>query len=114
MALFTEINAYLEKLHGADEYTKLATIDRQKAVFTATELLGDYFPVDKLTPRSIALQVLYTLEGEAEEYGKLKRQGITKFATKGISVEFSGSGISPEVIQMLKPSSSKARVGRLI
>ena len=114
MALFEDIDAYLEMLHGADGYTKLATTDRQKAVFTATELLGDYFPADKLTPRSIAIQVLYTLEGEAEEYGKLKRQGITKFATKGISVEFSGSGISPDVVNMLKPSSSRASVGRVI
>ena len=56
--MFEEINAYLEKLHGANVYTDLANTDRQKAVFTATELLGDYFPADKLTPRSIAIQVL--------------------------------------------------------
>lgn len=110
--MFETVNEYLSKLHNAKVYTDLAEVDKTSAVFTAEELLKDHFAADKLTDRAVALQVLYMLEGEDEEYAKLKRHGVKSFSTKGISVSFEGSGVSPDVINLLQPK--KAFVGRLI
>ncbi|POD46285.1 hypothetical protein BKM15_25935 [Pseudomonas syringae pv. syringae] len=109
---FTTIDAYLNLLPDSDDYTKLAEADRRKKVFGAEELLKDHFSASSLTDRAVSLQVLYMLEGEAEEFSKYKRHGIKSFATKGLSLSFEGSGVSPDVINLLKPN--KASVRRLI
>jgi hypothetical protein len=72
--LFVTVNEYLSKLPNSKVYKDLAEIDKEAAVFTEEELLKDHF-ADKLTDRAVALQVLYMLEGEDEEYAKLKRHG---------------------------------------
>lgn len=110
--MFETVNEYLNKLHNADSYVELEKYKQIQLVFTAEELLKDYFPSVELTDRAVALQVLYTLEGEDEEYSKLKRHGVKSFSTKGVSVTFEGAGISPDVINLLTPK--KAYVGRLI
>lgn len=111
---FVSVDAYLNKLHGADLYTQLAQEKKEPLVFTATELLTDAFGVDKLTDRIVSLQVLYMLEGEAEGYAMLKRQGVTEFSNKGTSAKFDGSttSIAPSITALIKTSG--ARVGRLI
>jgi len=115
---FTEVNAYMEKLYSAGPYFELPTHEQQTAVFEATELLADEFGADKLTPRIVALQTLYMIEGEAEDYAMLKRQGIKNLKVKDLSVEFDAAfDIAPMVLKIMKPPASAlggARVGRLI
>jgi len=109
---FTLIDAYLEKMHFADQYKKLEHPAKESIIFEATELLKDNFAEVKLTDRAIALQVLFMLEGEEEEYSKLKRHGVKSYAVKGVSVSFDGNNIAPDVLAILQPK--KASVGRLI
>ena len=109
--MFEKVDAYLNKLHNADIYTKLDEATKEKIVFSAEELLKDRVNPLKINERIIALQTLYMLEGEEEEYAKLKRHGITSYSVKGVSVSFGNGDISPEVLSILQ---SKAIVGRLI
>ena len=111
---FQSVNSYLDKMRKTAGYHDLDTAAKEKEVFEATELLKDHFDASKLTDRAVALQVIYSLEGEEEEYAKLKRHGVKSYAVKGISLSFEGSGISPDVISLLRPDTSKARVGSLI
>lgn len=108
-----EVRTYLKKLDNNDLFIGMIEPDQDKAIFSSSELLKDYFPVDKITNRAIALQVLYALEGEDEEYAKLKRHGVKSYSVKGVSITFEGSGISPDVIHMISPT-DKAKVSRLI
>jgi hypothetical protein len=109
---FTSIDEYLKKLHFAEAYLKMDDTAKESIVFTAEELLKDQFNPSKITERVVALQVLFMLEGEDEEFSKYKRQGVSNFSTKGISISFNGSNISPDVLAILKPS--RASIGRLI
>lgn len=111
---FTTVNDYLNKLHFATEYKNLTPEDQESIVFTAQEVLMDRYEEKKLTPRVIALQTLFMLEGENEEHSRLKRHGVSKFSTKGISVEYAGGNIAPDVVAILEPSKGKAAVARLI
>lgn len=110
---FPAVNEYMQKIHFTGNYDKLPEHEKETLVFTASELLSDEFGADKLTPRVVALQTLYMLEGESEEFAKLKRHGVKSYSVKGVSVSFDGTDIAPAVLKILKPSSS-ARVGRLI
>lgn len=113
---FTTIDAYLQKLHFAKLYKDLPSDEKESIVFTAQEVLKDRYSASKLNDRVVALQTLYELEGENEEHSRLKRHGVNKFSTKGISVEYGGGNIAPDVIAILgEPKShSKAAIGRLI
>jgi hypothetical protein len=91
---------------------KLGDMEKEAIVFTAGELLKDQFSESRLTARIIALQVLFMLEGEDEDFSKYKRHGVQSFSTKGVSVSFNGSNISPDVLAILRPS--RGSVGRLI
>lgn len=108
-----EITNYINLLSNNNLFVKLEDPEKEKEIFTSSELLKDHFPIDKISIRAIALQVLYSLEGEDEEYAKLKRHGITDYRVKDVSVSFDGSGISAEVIKMLTPTAT-AKVKRLI
>ncbi len=110
---FEDIKSYIEQLDNGALFNNLSPEDKEKAIFTSSELLKDYFPIDKLTIRAIALQVLYSIEGEEEEYAKLKRHGVTHYSVKGVSVQFDGSGISPAVVNLIVDT-SKAKVKGLI
>lgn len=109
---FSVINAYLQKLHYAAPYKKLEQQAQESIVFEAQELLKDHFDESKLNERAIALQVLFMIEGEEEEYAKLKRHGVKSYSVKGVSVTFEGHNISPDVMALLRPF--RASVGRLI
>lgn len=111
--MFELVDNYLKLLSGNNLYIELTETEKIKVVFTAGELLKDHFPNADANIRAIALQVLYTLEGDDEEFAKLKRHGVKSFSTKGISVSFEGTGIAPDVIHLLEPKKS-AYVGRLI
>ncbi|GGB41701.1 hypothetical protein GCM10011409_19040 [Lentibacillus populi] len=107
------IKGYLDRMYGNELYKELVKEDQEKIIFVAHELLKDNFKEDDITDRAVALQVLYMLEGEEEEYAKLKRQGVKSYSVKGVSVTFEGTEIAPAVIQLLEPV-PKAKVGRLI
>jgi hypothetical protein len=109
---FTQVDEYLKKLHFVDSYSKLDDPAKEAIVFTAEELLKDQFNEAKITERCIALQVLFMLEGEDEDFSKYKRHGVQSFSTKGVSVSFNGSNISPDVLAILRPS--RGSVGRLV
>lgn len=107
------IKEYLDRMYGNELYTEIDTDQQGRIIFTAHELLKDYFKEQDVTNRTVALQVLYMLEGEEEEFSKLKRHGVKSYSVKGVSVTFDGSLISPDVMQLLRPVFS-AKVGRLI
>lgn len=107
------VKLYMMKLPNTDGFFALDKLEQDEAIFGAFELLKDNFPVEKLTDRVVALQVLYMLEGEGEEFAMLKRQGVKSYSVKGISVTFDGSGISPDVIGILV-GTPRAAIGRLI
>lgn len=107
------IKEYLDKMYGNHLYEELESTDQDKIIFDAYELLKDNFKVEIITDRAVALQVFYVLEGEEEEFSKLKRHGVKSYSVKGVSVTFNGTEIAPSVIQLLEPA-PKAKVGRLI
>ncbi|MBP3950336.1 hypothetical protein [Bacillus suaedae] len=109
---FISVNSYLDKLHGNELYTALSQENKEKIIFSATELLLDNFKMSRLSDRAIAIQVLFMLEGDDEEFSKYKRQGVKSFSTKGVSVSFEGGMISPEVFKIVRSSTSP--LGRLI
>lgn len=111
---FQSVNSYLDRMRKTAGYHDLDRAAQEQEVFEATELLKDHFDASKLTDRAVALQVVYSLEGEEEEYAKLKRHGVKSYAVKGVSLSFEGTGISPDVITLLQGDASKARVGRLL
>ena len=109
---FEEVDAYIKKLPRSDAYKSLETPQQQEEVFGATEMLKDEFEESKLNARVIALQTLFNLEGEDEEFSKYKRQGVKSFSAKGVSVSFEGNEIAPAVLNIM--GRSRASVGRLI
>lgn len=118
---FTAVDEYLKKLYFAQSYKDLTAVDQESIVFTAQEFLLNYYKEDVLTAKVVSLQTLYMLEGENEEYSKLKRHGATKLSTKGTSVEFSVKhNIAPDVLAILgepvteeETTTKKAYIGRL-
>lgn len=109
------IKAYLEKMPGSDALLDLEDAEQDKIIFSAHELLKDHYKDKDITDRAVALQVLYSIEGEDEEYAKLKRHGIKSYSVKGVSVTFEGGEIAASVIAILgKPRTGGAKVGRLI
>lgn len=114
--MFEAIDDYINKLPFSDIYKSLETPVKQAHVFAAEELLKDRYKESLLTDRIIALQTLYMIEGEEEEYAKLKRHGVTEFSTKGVSASFDGDNISPDVKAILGEgkTANKVFVGRLV
>lgn len=113
------IKDYMSKLPEsvASPFNSLSEPEKGKQIFLATESLADHYSESKLTPRVVALQILFTLEAEGEEFAKLKRHGVQSASAKGTSVTFSRSdSLSPAVVDILgEPSKSKKGfVGRLI
>jgi hypothetical protein len=111
---FTAVDDYLHQLHYTDHYTELILEERERNVFTAEEMLKNHFDEKYLTVKVIALQTLYMIEGEEEEFAKFKRQGVKSFSIKGMSFSFEGSNISPEVTALIKKVQGRASIGRLI
>lgn len=109
------IKAYLEKMPNSDSLLDLEDKEQEKIIFSSFELLKDHYKEKDITDRAVALQVLYSIEGEDEEYAKLKRHGVKLYSVKGVSVTFEGGEIAASVIAILgDPKTKSAKVGRLI
>ncbi|AQY55112.1 hypothetical protein [Geobacillus phage TP-84] len=107
------VKEYLAKIPGADEFLALPEAEQEKWIFMAEETLRDHFHPRVITPRVVALQVMYMFEGESEDFAMLKRQGVDSFSTEGLSVSFKSGSIAPMVLEIVNRSGS-AKVGRLI
>ncbi|MCP3026607.1 hypothetical protein [Halobacillus sp. A5] len=114
---FAEVDEYLHKLHYTDVYTTLDEEDRERVVFTSKEMLKRHYDEDLLSTEAVALQSIYLVEGESEEFSKFKRHGVKSMGLSGMSFSFEGNNISPEVVALIeKQQVSKktgAAVGRL-
>ena len=119
---FATVDEYLQKLFFAKVYKELTPDEKESIVFTAREFLSKYYKWELLDEKVVGDQALYMLEGEDEEYSKLKRHGATKLSTKGTSVEFSVKhNIAPDVLAVLgepvteeTTTKKKAYIARLI
>jgi hypothetical protein len=116
---FQEVDEYLHKLHYTEHYTELDVTLREKIAFTANEMLLSYFDSEYITTKVVALQTLYMIEGEAEEFAKFKRHGVKSMGVSGMSFSFDSSTISPDVIALIqkmggKGTTGKAMLGRLV
>lgn len=125
MAEKQEVIEYIDKLPKNEAFKELTSEKQASYIFDATEMLKSYYSdnQDKATEkRLVAKQTLYLLEGDSEEFNRLKAHGITNATTKDTSVTFDkgaiGNLISPEVSAILEQSQShglyQGRVGRLI
>lgn len=111
---FAEVDRYIQRMPFTERYDALGDAQKEAVVFAAEEVLADEYDRKRLTERTVALQTLYMIEGEAEEFSKLKRHGVKQYNVKGVSVTFEGAGISPEVTRILERPLRGAGTGRLI
>lgn len=111
---FSAVDTYLHQLHYTDMYRELPIEDRQSIVFTAEETLKNHYDERYISVKAVALQTLYMIEGEAEEFAKFKRQGVKSLSLKGMSFFFEGGNVSPEVVALIKKERGRASVGRLV
>lgn len=118
---FTEVDAYLNQLSGADDYLQLPYSEREKLAFTAYETLAMHYREKLLTTRVVALQALYMTEGTTNEetaaLRSIRAAGAKSYSIEGVAVTFDDNaptGISPAVVAILQNASPGAYVGRLI
>lgn len=117
-----EVIAYIKQLPNADDFERLPEDIQSKHVFSATETLKGYYGANtkvSLNERVIALQTLYMIEGDAEEFAKLKRHGVSNYSVKDVSVALEGASDIPDyilvILNQLNPTvARRGRVGRLI
>lgn len=106
---FNSVNQYLSQMRSTALYDALEQPDKEAAVFEATEVLKDHYRESLLTERIVAVQTLFMLEGEDEDFRKYRRQGVTAMRAKDFDVTFEGregqtteyNPISPEVKQII-------------
>lgn len=108
---YEEIKEYLSKLKDNERFLELEESEKEKVIFSAFETLKDFYREKSITTRVIALQVLYGLEGDYEEFERLKRQGVSNYSVKDVSVSFDKyEVISPVVIKLMNPNASTGRL----
>lgn len=101
-----DVKAYINMLPDTKVgmFKQLAPEEQEKAIFAAQETLLDVYPSGKLNARIVALQALFEVEGESEEYARLQRHGVQSANASGTSVNFKNAGevnISPNIIAIL-------------
>lgn len=94
MVAFKDVKAYMDNLYETDKFDKLDEDEQEKVVFSADEMLQDFYKKRHITERVVALQVLHMLGGaSADDFTSLKRQGVESYSVKGVSVSFGESAI---------------------
>lgn len=117
-----EVYDYLNKIPTPQSYSELPQEKAEKYIFNAQEEINDVlisYPTVKITPRMIAVQTLYNLEGEEEGIAMMRRQGITDYTVKDVKAVLDKDTLSPNVFAMIKAlaeqdANPNLRVGRLI
>lgn len=120
-----EITKYLDNMYGADAYQNLDDKEKERLLFSAKELLTDFAGEKQLTPRVVALQMVYMAENTGGEFQSLRENNVQSYSVKGVSITFNdsvkngsfykdgGGLIAPIVLGLLKPR-RQASVARLI
>lgn len=114
MPTIQEVRDYLSRLPNTEPFDALPAEDQDKVIFAAQELLSDLYPARLITPRVVALQTLFGIEGEDEEFARLRRQGVKSYSTKRASVTFEGGAIAPDVVGILGAPYGKGGTARLV
>lgn len=119
----SEVDAYINQLPYNDFYTSLPDETKSKVVFAAWEMLRRRFGAAVITNEMTALQTLYFVEGEKEEFAKFRRHGLSNVQVEDLRMNFSEkmvSPISPEVLAIIEtlqegtPTDTTVIFGRLI
>lgn len=95
-----EIEDYIALLPYNEVFTELDAETKVKVVFAAWQMLRRRFGAAVITTEMAALQTLYFVEGEKEEFAKFKRHGLSNVQVEDLRMNFSEkqtSPISPEV-----------------
>ena len=130
MYVFADVDAYLNLITGAENYTSLTTTERQKLVFTAYELLSLTYSEPLLSTKVVAYQALYMADAMADEaeaatteetavLQTIRKAGAKSYTLDDVSVTFDSAasttfGISPLVTTLLEAVKPGAFIGRLI
>lgn len=102
----SKVLAYMKQLPTIQtvRFNEIDSEEQLRLIFAARETLKDVYKIYGITERAVALQTLYMLEGEEEEFARLKRHGATSLNASGTSVNFNTTGtvdIAPSVQNML-------------
>lgn len=122
MMTIDDVITYLEKIPTPSTYANLSRDDAEKYIFNAQEEINDVlikYPSVELSPRMVALQTLYNLEGEDEGIAMMRRQGITDYTVKDVKAVLDKDMLSPNVLAIIEALAEQnvqnnLRVGRLI
>lgn len=98
------IELYLSQLPDSENFAALDQEAKDKVVFGSWQTLRRNFGEDILTTEMAALQVLYYLEGKADDFALYRRQGVKSVTTRDVSFSFDTTlgAISPEVIGIIE------------
>lgn len=102
----TAIEAYIAKLPYNEPFTSLDADFKSKLIFGSSEMLRRRYGAANITDEMVALQALYTAEGEAEEFAKFKRHGVKSMGLDGMSFSFEGANVSPEVVALIEAAAA--------
>lgn len=113
---------YLELIPTTQSYKNMDIDTAKKHVFNAQEEVNDVlikYPTVDISPRMVALQTIYNLEGEEEGTAMMRRQGITDYTVKDVKAVLDKDVISPSVFAIIEALAEQQvnnnlRVGRLI
>ncbi|MEB7460154.1 hypothetical protein [Staphylococcus borealis] len=113
---------YLELIPTPQSYENMDIDTAKKHVFNAQEEVNDVlikYPTVDISPRMVALQTIYNLEGEEEGTAMMRRQGITDYTVKDVKAVLDKDVISPSVFAIIEALAEQQvnnnlRVGRLI
>lgn len=118
--LRTQVTEYLNLIPVPDYVSDMTTDDVQKAIFQASEEIGDEYPQITQTPRMVALQLLYNAEAEEEGTGMMRRQNIKDYTVKDVKVVLDRQMLSPQVVGIIsnlpemQSKQASGRVGALV
>lgn len=118
--LKTRVADYLNLIPLPSYVAEMPVEDTEKAIFQASEEIGDEYPQITQTPRMVALQLLYNAEAEEEGTGMMRRQNIKDYTVKDVKMVLDRQMLSPQVLGIIsnlpemQSKQANGRVGMLI
>lgn len=99
------IELYISRLPYSEFFVDLQQEVKDKVIFSASEMLRRRFAAAAvITDEMIALQALFVVEGEKEEFAKFKRHNLSSVQVEDLRLNFNEKGeqsISPEVVAIV-------------